>query len=309
MKTEKIIVKGSEELQYYYVYDGVLSATNLEICSYQATNLVDGLYSKIGNDYILKKTDSDYPVIPQKAKLLGRVTLSSKELDFLISNTLKPTAKNTQRHLESLHFDNGNVNSTDGFRACKIQTNDFNFKKLVHIGAFKLLKPRKIYTFDFFECAGNFFNEFVYIDLVGENVSFTAKTLKYNFPNLDIMLYDCDYSLEISRKDFLEALKEIKPYAIENSNLFYLGKNFLEANIGEVSKKVDLNIRYYGKSYFDKTKSYSLIMPIKNSMGETLENVYFSCNLVQFMDLLENSNQEKIIINYLDGKKPMQINI
>jgi len=201
------------------VENGILKATNLELELRVKTDLKDGMYRIIGNDFVPTQTDpEEYPNIPEVS---GNISWTF--LNVLLSDTLKKASVFINRDynkpcITGAYFksenDFVNIITTDSFRMYlkKLPA------KIIEESEFIIFDPKKVANI--LPVLGEKIDVVNGIDMVkfsGENGELSVRVIDDKFPDCKSIIPKWNWRLHFDRKKTLSALKEIKPYANEKT--------------------------------------------------------------------------------------------
>ena len=291
-------------LESFVVKKGKLTATDLEIGVRLNTDLKDGSYKVVGKDAV--KADfpvEDFPVVPEvKGKLVGKI-LSENLADALklanLSKSKDTSGIRPALAAVSLEIKNKRMNvvATDSFRL---------FRKMVSMKAFAdvkmLIEATKLpKILADMKSVVEIYNDKEMVYFRGKFGDISVKKFEGEFPEYQMAYPEINERYAFDRKQFLNALKEIKPFVdifkrvtltYKDGNLELSAKNEAE----KISKKITISAR---KDKVSKINAESpndgvVVMEIREDTKPKADHFYF--NVKYLIDAVTSLEEERIFI-------------
>lgn len=313
MNIEKIINKKGkfDILKKFCAYNNRLYANDMIHLASIPTSLANGLYEKIGNDYIpcsghvddffnfdLLKDISNMPIYT--------LSLKHRELQLLLKNVYTGIERPIY---ENLFISNQNLQVMNNFSAITLHNfgqkaiNSQDSTMIIDFQLLKHLKKRENYFIEIYACYWQKNTILLKID----DVEIVTRSIPGKFQSLENIIPELNKYVRVNCDNLIKALKELTPYAIQAANAAKLdiANNTISVCIGDFEKKIDIN---FEKKYnFQKDYNYALLAQIRTKNKQTedtiIVNTKMLLNIVQYanctyIDIAYNNNPDKpLIIN------------
>ncbi|MDD5065213.1 MAG: DNA methyltransferase [Phycisphaerae bacterium] len=297
---QKLMVKNPALpiLSNFIVKGGELSATDLEIAVKLNTDLKNGIYKIVGKEAVLdtSNTIEDFPLLPEvKGDLIAKSLGETIETNLKRANLSK--AKDFRRpELNGVLFEvNGNkatIVSTDSFRLFrKTSLLKGNADAKFIIPSDKLAK-----VFSAIGPLAEIYNEESAVHFTGKFGSISVRKIQGEYPNYAEVYPAFNKQYEITRKDFLAALKEVKPFTNYTNQVeitykdgkFTLTAQDKERNLPKKTATVSATERTIPEVNAQSPNDGVIVMQIMTDKKDTLSyNVQF---LIDTLNSLEETS-------------------
>ena len=196
------------------VRDGLLEATNLDVGIRLKTDLKDGMYQIVGNEFVATKTDpEEFPIIPEAKEQV--LQFSPDAISNAITEAAKHAAKpdGSRPELSGVHIKNVNgrvrITTTDSFRLLSKEVGS----KILKSTEFIMAEPKKVSQI-LSSLTGKITvkESAEHIEFEGDNGSVVARKIDAKYPDFEKVYPQFKEQFRVSRESLKNALKELKPF-------------------------------------------------------------------------------------------------
>jgi len=255
--------KNLQVLNNYAVKNGVMYKTDLNIWLCTATTLPDGLYKKIGKEYILIDNLDHYPEIPDatEKQYIGSLLLTQAEQDMLQDCICTDPSRDVYNQIAII---NNSIMSSDGCQAYFVNVNiDLNISFNSFFSYVKKITDYQVYKTDnwliFSTPDGDIYTKY-----------FSKFAQLVNLKNM-IKNYQAYKYFEFDIESIKQILVDLKPYYTKNKNTI----------------KIDVDTGIFSSTFENYTKDVKYRFNIIEQQAEKTENIYF-CMPIFIKDTPDN---------------------
>lgn len=273
-------------LENVRVKDGKIYATDLSVGLVLNTDLKNGIYKVVGNDFVSDKDridEKDFPEIPniEEKKAIGKSTTENvvKALKVLINSVDKNYTRPELAGV-SFKFDKGRIEmvATDSFR---LTVKKIGAKLYKETANFILGDPKKMSQV--MEAVGGMVEireDKDFVGFYGENGYAIVKKIEGKYPEYSQIYPNFKTQYILDKTQLKDALKQLKPYMDYTGqisvDLTKDKKSFVLSTESEKTGKKEVNVDFNKKeisSIVGETLEGTLLMPVRGELVNKTSNV------------------------------------
>lgn len=291
------------------VRDGLLEATNLDVGIRLKTDLKDGMYQIVGNEFVATKTDpAEFPIIPEAKERV--LQFSPDTISDAIATVSKHAAhtESSRQELSGVHIKNVNgrarITTTDSFRLLSVEVGS----KILKDTEFIMAEPKKISQLLPSLTGKITLKESAeHVEFEGENGSVIARKIDAHYPDFEKIYPKFKEQFVVSRKALADALKELKAFT---SSLNDIQINPMQKGLKLYARKeegVEKTIEITGTKETVKADAQyvpgALLMPMVGADVKT-----DSVNISYLTDIVNSFDGDQIFISRTgEGRAPLHL--
>jgi len=298
-------------LKGFQVKDGKMNFSDLEHTISLNTDKPDGYYTMVGKDAIKGADTTDFPVKWQEETIPAFDILSGNLIEAASKAQTAIGIDDNRPVLQGIRMtvNNGQLEimSTDGFRAtyqttgAKINSKDTEFIIMGNnLDKFiNLLGEGKIEVKD----------SKTYVEFIGPNGSIQVGKIDGQYPDVP-RVYSSGFKNElvIDKTEFLDAVKQIEPYAKQNAKITKLSidpeggvklvAEYKDMNGQTITKSVDLKVSREEVNIPEGIVPGTLLMPVRTDGGDRLGLPEIGFNYEYLKDAIKAVDGNKVRFDY-----------